>query len=142
MANGGTLSNPAARPPLVQWIIAAALVVIAFVLVVRLEPLPGKRAEAQVTASAGARGVFAFSGQLTKNSAGVFMVDMDTMTIWAYEYQPLQGAGCLRLVAARTWKWDRYLENLNACGIEPADVEQMIEDQRAQRQAAQETQSP
>jgi hypothetical protein len=133
MAIGERSSNGPVRPPLVQWIIAVALVVIACTLVVRLDPLPSNEAHAQVTASAGARGVFAFSGQLTKSSAGVFMVDMDTMTLWAYEYQPQQGKGCLRLVAGRTWKWDRYLENFNACGLEPADVEQMIADQRFQR---------
>ena len=63
----------------------------------------------QPVSSGGARGVFAFSGQLSKGTYGLYMVDMDSMTIWVYEY--LSQKGCLRLAAARTWRYDRYLEN-------------------------------
>ena len=55
------------------------------------------------------------------------MVDVDAMTIWAYEYTQ---KGCLRLAGARAWRYDRYLENYNICDLPPEVVEQMIEDQR------------
>lgn len=95
---------------------------------------------AQPVASAGSRGVFAFTGQLSKTNYGVFMVDMDSMTLWAYEYLPQKS--CLRLAAARTWRYDRYLENHNSCDLPPDAVEQMLEDQREYRKQAAESQMP
>jgi hypothetical protein len=97
-------------------------------------------AHGQPVTSAGLRGVFAFSGQLTKNTYGVFMVDIDAMTTWAYEYDPQKK--CLRLVAARTWRYDRYLENHNGCDLPPDVIEQMIEDQRQYRLQSTESQIP
>ena len=126
------------------WVIAAALVVIATALVLRpagtMEPLIGGSALAQAVTSGGSRGVFAFSGQLSKGTYGVYMVDVDAMTIWTYEYLPQKG--CLRLAAARTWRYDRYLENYNICDLPPDVVEQMIEDQRQYRLQASESQMP
>ncbi|MBI4717710.1 MAG: hypothetical protein HY763_07900 [Planctomycetes bacterium] len=132
-------------PHPVYWVIAASLAVIAAVLVVRtVEPRGlslGDPAWAQtLTTSAGARGVFAFSGQLSKSTYGVFLVDVDAMTLWAYEYQPQKE--CLRLAAARTWRYDRYLESHNVCDLPPEAVEKMIEDQRQYRLQAAEQKMP
>ena len=124
-----------------MWVIAAALVVIATVMVVRSDDLPpGGIAFGQPVSSGGARGVFAFSGQLSKGTYGVYMVDIDAMTIWVYEYLPQKG--CLRLAAARTWRYDRYLENHNICDLPPDVVEQMIEEQRQYRLQSSEDQTP
>ncbi len=84
--------------------------------------------------------MFAFSGQLSKGTYGVYVVDTDAMTMWVYEY--LSQKGCLRLAAARTWRYDRYLENHNICDLPPEAVEQMIEEQRRSRKQASETQTP
>lgn len=124
------LTNGAPRAPHpVLWVIATALVVIAVSLVVRSDG-PGfvPPALGQAVMSGGARGVFAFSGQLSKNTYGVYVVDVDAMTLWTYEYLPQKG--CLRLAAARTWRYDRYLENHNICDLPPDVVEQMVEEQR------------
>ena len=124
------LTNGAPRAPHpVLWVIATALVVIAVSLVVRSDG-PGlvPPALGQAVMSGGARGVFAFSGQLSKNTYGVYVVDVDAMTLWTYEYLPHKG--CLRLAAARTWRYDRYLENHNICDLPPDVVEQMVEEQR------------
>jgi len=119
----------ARRPHPVYWVIAGALLVIAVKL---LFPSSGPRlsesAFAQPVMSGGTRGVFAFSGQLTPSSFGVHVVDVDTNTIWTYEYSPKQA--CLRLAAARSWKYDRYLENHNLCDLPPDVVEEMVEQQR------------
>ena len=88
----------------------------------------------------GARGVFAFSGQLSKGTYGLYMVDADTMTIWVYEYLPQKG--CLRLAASRTWRYDRYLENYNTCDLPPEMVEQMIDQQRQERLQSSEMKEP
>lgn len=123
--------------------IATALVVIAVTLLLRTGTIPvGNVAFGQggPATAAGARGVFAFSGQLSKGTYGVYVVDTDAMTMWVYEY--LSQKGCLRLAAARTWRYDRYLENHNICDLPPEAVEQMIEEQRQNRKQASETQMP
>ncbi len=84
--------------------------------------------------------MFAFSGQLSKSTYGVYVVDVDAMTMWTYEYLPQKG--CLRLAAARTWRYDRYLENYNVCDLPPEAVEKMIEDQRQYRLHSSERELP
>lgn len=132
-----------ARPHPVVWLLAGALGVLAVQGLMDLQRSGLKldnAALAQAVSSGGARGVFAFSGQLSKNSYGIFMVDVDAMTLWAYEYQPQKE--CLRLAAARTWRYDRYLENHNGCDLPPDVVEKMVEDQRQFRLEASEKQMP
>jgi hypothetical protein len=120
------------RPHPVYWVIAACLVVITAKLVLAPGgPSLDAAAWAQVTSGAGARGVFALSGQLTKNTYGVYIVDTDAMTLWMYEYVPQKG--CLRLAASRTWRYDRYLEDFNGCDLPPAAIEKMVEEQRQYR---------
>lgn len=133
------LRRPSPHP--VFWMIAGALATIAVTMVTQRDgsPLSGM-AFGQPTTSAGARGVFAFSGQLTKNTYGVYVVDTDTATMWMYEY--LGAKGCLRLAAARTWRFDRYLENHNTCDLPPETVEQMIEEQRLNRKQSDESKMP
>jgi hypothetical protein len=65
------------------------------------------------------------------------MMDVDTGTIWCYEldraeHGPLQ----LRLVAARSWIFDRYLEEFNVADPIPGAVREMIRHQRTDRAAA------
>lgn len=133
-AGNGPVRVRAAAPHPVWWLIAGSLAVIAIVQISRPGGGPlvnlGNPVLGQTTAG-GARGVFAFSGQLTKSTYGVFVVDVDTMTIWTYEYQPQKS--CLRLASARTWRYDRYLENHNICDLPPEAVEEMIERQREYR---------
>lgn len=133
-ANGWSGTGVRPRPHPVFWLIAGALSVIAVCEMSRAGGA-GTMALGQVgSGGGGQRGVFAFSGQLSSGSYGVYMVDVDSMTIWCYEYQ--KERGCMRLAAARSWKYDRYLEQHNVCDITPADVERLIEDQRAYRQQA------
>jgi len=124
----------------VFWLIAGALVVIAVSLVSRRDISIGDLAFGQLPTTGGARGVFAFSGQLTKGTYGVYLVDTDSMTLWVYEY--LQQKGCLRLAGARTWRYDRYLENHNVCDLPPDVVEKMVEEQRQYRLQSQENKMP
>ncbi len=140
-SSDGHRQNGSRSPHPVFWVIAGALVTIAVVLLCRGEPSPfANVALGQSGGVVGARGVFAFSGQLTKGTYGVYMVDADTMTIWAYEYLPQKG--CMRLVGARTWRYDRYLENYNICDLPPDVVEQMVQEQREHRLQETETSTP
>ena len=134
LGSGAAMNQESARrtPHPVFWVIAAALATIAAHPWLRPGSVPMDAAAfAQMPTGGGARGVFAFSGQLTKTSYGVYMVDVDTMTLWAYEYQPQKA--CMRLAAARTWRYDRYLENHNICDLPPDVVEQMVDEQRKYR---------
>jgi hypothetical protein len=125
----------------VFWVIAVALVVIATALVVRRDGAAfDATAFGQLPTTAGARGVFAFSGQLSKGTYGVYVVDTDAMTIWVYEY--LAQKGCIRLAGARTWRYDRYLENHNVCDLPPDVVEKMVEEQRQFRLQSIEQKTP
>lgn len=123
-----------------SWIIAIALSLIAWELVARPRVGSFEVPALGQTTMGGARGVFAFSGQLSKGSYGVYMVDVDAMTTWVYEYLPQKG--CLRLAAARTWRYDRYLENHNGCDLPPDIVEDMVETQREYRRQASENDTP
>ncbi len=114
----------------VWWVIAICLAVIAINLTLRDEPWMTP-SWAQNVQSAGARGIFAFTGQLTPTTYGVFMVDVDAGNIWCYEYLTVGGIKKLRLVSARSFIFDRYLEDYNLDGPTPQDVKAMVEQQRA-----------
>jgi hypothetical protein len=77
--------------------------------------------------------VFAFSGQLTPTSFGVFMVDVDEGTLWCYEYGGGGSAKKLRLVSARSWLFDRYLEDFQCEAPSPLEIRDLVEQQRSRR---------
>ena len=117
------------RPQAVSWVIAISLAVIAVMLVLRMDQPLLPPALAQSSMQAGARGIFAFSGQLTARSYGLFMVDVDAGTVWCYEYQSSNKK--LRLVAGRSWLNDKFLGNHNCEGPSPQEVGELVEQERA-----------
>ena len=123
---------PRRRFAVAQWLIAISLAVIAFNLTLReQQTIPD--ALAQPVRAAGARGIFAFSGQLTPTSFGVFMVDVDEGTLWCYEYGGGGSAKKLRLVSARSWLFDRYLEDFQCELPSPLEIRDLVEQQRSRR---------
>jgi hypothetical protein len=50
-------------------------------------------------------------GQLSVNSWGCYIMDIDAQTLCCYQFYP--GEKQLRLVAARNFHWDRKLGNYN-----------------------------
>jgi hypothetical protein len=127
--SGATPGSRTSRLNLPQWLTAFFLGVIAACLLLRQDHPLGSVALAQSTAMSGARGVFAFTGQLGKDRFGLFMVDVDQASIWCYE---IRGKD-LELMAGRTWRYDRYLENFNVGEQSPADVGKMVEEERKRR---------
>lgn len=114
----------------VYWVIALFLAVLTTVEVLKWDDgLWGNVAFAQNVARAGAGGVFAFSGQISRNTYGVFMVDVDAGTIWAYEIEQ----GKMKLIAARSWYSDRHLEEFNIIGPSPKDIDALVSQQRQMR---------
>ncbi|MFQ5423330.1 MAG: hypothetical protein ACE5F9_05055 [Phycisphaerae bacterium] len=95
----------------VLWIIAILLAIVATALLIRPRggmAIPSAFGDAPM---AGARGIFAFTGPLDRNRTGLWMMDVDAGNIWVYEY--VAATQKLRLVAARSFVFDRYLEDYN-----------------------------
>jgi hypothetical protein len=129
---------PAARrEQTVLWVIAVLLGMIAAGLWTRDSGniLPAALAQSQGSL-AGARGIFAFSGQIDQNRYGLFMLDVDQGTVWCYEIEPGAGVRKLRLVAARTFIYDRYLKDFNCAEPSFRMVEQLVAQQRSDVSAA------
>jgi len=122
------------RASVASWVIAVSLALIALNMTLRADPF-GQPAQAQSVRFAGARGIFAFTGPTTQSSYGVYMVDVDSGTLWCYEWATTpQGVKRLRLVSARSWIFDRYLEEYNVDGLSPSDVEELVDEQRRRRE--------
>ena len=60
---------------------------------------------------AGGGAIFLMPGQLSVNSWGCYIMDIDAQTLCCYQFYP--GEKQLRLVAARNFHWDRRLGNYN-----------------------------
>ncbi|MCH7591565.1 MAG: hypothetical protein IH989_02135 [Planctomycetes bacterium] len=116
----------------VHWIIAVLLAVIATALWSRPSTNLIPAAFGQGQPLAGARGVYAFTGQLDHNRYGLFMLDIDQGTIWAYEIENSGGTRKMRLIAARTWIYDRYLQDFNSASPSFRMVQELVALQRTQ----------
>lgn len=119
------------------WLVVVLLAVIATALICRQDDRRLLSSAQAQTGFTGAAGVFAFTGQLTGRTFGLFMVDVDSGTVWCYELEKgPTGEFQLRLVAARSWIFDRYLEEFNCAEPTPAAVKAMISHQESHREAA------
>lgn len=117
------------RQQTVLWVIAILLAIIATAVLTRGTNGPLGATPAMGDAPmAGARGIFAFTGQIDQNRFGLFMMDVDSSNVWCYEYLP--GTRKLKLVAARSFLYDRYLENYQTDEPKPATVKLMLERER------------
>lgn len=81
-------------------------------------------------------GIMAFTGQIDKDMYGIMMVDVDAGTLWVYQYRKMGGQGNqLKLLAARSWLYDRYLEEYNCSQPTPSEVAQLIASQQQKGQS-------
>ena len=125
------------------WVLALILAVLTTARLMQpAEPTWHQRAFAQAWeggtgAGLGARGIYAFPAQVGPKEYGLFMVDVDTGTLWCYEFaRGRTGEPFLKLLAARSWMSDRYLEEFNVAEPTPSQVRALIEQQRAIRGTA------
>ncbi len=128
----GTSRPNAAPAQTVNWVIAVLLAIIAIGLWLHPGNAALPAALAQNQPMVGARGIFAFTGPLDRDQYGLFMLDVDQGTIWCYAFDNVGGAGKLRLVAARTWIYDRYLQDFNCAPPDFRMVQELVSQQRAQ----------
>ena len=111
------------HPPMVQWVIVAVLSVIAACLMLELG-FGASSATAQVT-SVGGNDMLVVGGQITKDSYGLYLVDMKRQSVCVYQWLPATRK--LRLMAARTFKYDVQLDEYNADKPTPRDVKRLVE---------------
>jgi hypothetical protein len=79
----------------------------------------------------GARGLYMMPAQLGPSTFGVYLMDVDSQTLCVYRATPENNR--FRLMAARSFKNDRFLEDYDNEGLLPKDVQKMVGNQR-QRQ--------
>jgi hypothetical protein len=77
---------------------------------------------------AGGGGLFLMPAQLAPNAWGCYVMDVDQQTLCAYQFVPTSRQ--LQFVAARSFRWDRRLENFNTDNPSPREVQRMIERQQ------------
>ena len=66
--------------------------------------------------------------QLGRESYGLAMVDAKSETIWIYEINTRGPAHSrLKLMAARSWHYDKLLEEYNSAQPKPSEVKNIIE---------------
>ncbi len=83
----------------------------------------------------GARGLYMMPAQLGPNTWGVYLMDADSQTITVYRAIP--DTSRFRLMAARSFRNDRFLEDVNNDTPTPKEVQKLVEAQR-QREALEE----
>ena len=111
------------HPPMVQWVIVVILSVIATCLVLELG-FGASSATGQVT-SVGGNDMLVVGGQITKDSYGLYLVDMKRQSLCVYQWLP--GTRKLRLMAARTFAYDVQLDQYNADKPTPREVKRLVE---------------
>jgi hypothetical protein len=109
-----------------RWVIVILLGVIAACLVMEVGlTLSAARADEAGSGREGA--VFAVAGKVTPETYGVYLVDTKNSTICLYQYLP--STRRLRLMAARTFAFDRMLENYNT-EPDPREIKKLVEGSR------------
>ncbi len=121
------------------WMMTVAFSVLATAVVLRWDETVSRSAVAQLAggegSAAGARGIYAFTGPLSTKSYGLFMLDVDTGTVWCYEMEKgREDEYRFKLVGARSWIFDRYLEEFNVAKPTPSEVRLIVQQQRSHRE--------
>lgn len=70
----------------------------------------------------------AFPITLNRDSEGIVMIDVNEKTVWVYEISARRpGMEQMRLIAARSWEYDRKLSEWNCAQPVPAQIQQLLE---------------
>lgn len=119
-----------AARPYVQWFIAFLLGVIVSMLWSGRDQM--STAEAQHdTLQSMPRGVIPLTGQIAKDEYGLFLVNTDTHTINVYRFFAKRPQNeRFQLVAARSFFYDRHLEDYNNASPTPEEVRILTDNAR------------
>lgn len=111
----------------VLWINAALLGIVAVALFTRSKDISlSSAAFGQLQSPiAGGAGVFIMPGQFSRDTFGCYLMDVDSQTLCVYGWDA-EGRK-LKLLAARSFRYDRRLSNFNTENPSPAEVKDLIE---------------
>lgn len=66
--------------------------------------------------------------QIDRDNYGIAMVDTNRQSLWIYELNRRAAAhNRLRLLAARSWKYDKLLEDYNTAEPKPKQIKELLE---------------
>lgn len=126
-----------------RWLLPAfVLVGIVFVLFAGSKPMVPTKALAEVPIQEGGS-IVVVPVQIDRDSYGVVMVDKANETIWVYEINsrgPAQNR--LRLLAARSWQYDRQLQEYNTGEPKPEQIRLLLEAYRRRQKELNKQQRP
>lgn len=136
-----TSANPMRSLAAVLWVNAVLLTGVIVVLLARgggetrfPDVLPAAYAQGMPGGQgpiAGGAGLFLMPAQFSSNTWGCYLMDVDTQTLVAYQFLP--GEKQLRLIAARSFRFDRRLGNFNT-SPPPLEVKDLVDkEQQNQR---------
>jgi hypothetical protein len=78
---------------------------------------------------AGGAGVFIMPGQFSRDTFGCYLMDVDAQTLCVYGWDATDRK--LKLLAARSFRYDRQLADYNTENPSPAEVRELIQRESA-----------
>ena len=112
----------------IQWLLPA-VVVVGLSVVLLLFGQSGSPTAVAARSQLSADGqILVIPIQLERNSYGLAMVDMVNQTLWVYQLNNRGPAySRLQLLGARTWRYDRLLQQYNTADPKPQQVKMLLE---------------
>ncbi len=87
------------------------------------EPFPARAADSPSTST-----ILAVPVQISRENQGIALIDTRNRTIWVYEFFDRQtGFKQIRLMAARSWEYDRLLTEWNSADPTPQQIRSVLE---------------
>lgn len=83
---------------------------------------------------AGGAGVFIMPGQFSRDTYGCYLMDVDAQTLCVYQWDPASRK--IKLLAARSFRYDRHLTDYNTENPSPAEIRELLEKESANPPAA------
>ncbi|MFC1738458.1 hypothetical protein ACFL1G_05340 [Planctomycetota bacterium] len=115
------------KPVSERRLLLPAVIVITLALLLFAGSRSDEPARVQAQFQAGAN-ILVIPVQLGRDSYGLAMVDTDEQTLWIYEINNRGPAHSrLSLLAARSWRYDRWLEQYNTAEPKPEQVKLLLE---------------
>ncbi len=73
--------------------------------------------------------------QIERDKYGIAMVDTTSQTLWIYEINSMGPAhNRLKLLASRSWQYDRLLKQYNTAEPKPEQVKMLLEEEKSEKQ--------
>jgi hypothetical protein len=116
-SNEQSISRPAGAA---RWVVVVILAILAGGLLVEASRAVG---DGGGQAFSAAPSVVAVTGQITRDSYGIYLVDTNNQTICIYQYVASQRM--LRLLAARTFAFDSQLDDYNT-EPSPREIRELV----------------